>query len=200
MTPGPRKEPGWVAYGTLTLAVAGALWFGLLSWLSQFVYRPLDVRPSEVGLDSQVLTQTAAGVIFAGLIVVLLGVGISGALWLRLSHRKTLDGAKWRSRSMIVMAGVFGVVAIVVLFTMAIVSRNELGDGKTPNSLWNLNPWRATVVTIHSSKAPSSLTCVLYLGQADSVSVFYDHAGSHVFRIPTSDADTVATPHTRTCP
>ena len=103
-------------HATVILAVAGALWFGILSLGAVIVYAPVGVEPREVGLSSGTVLTQAAIVALAYLIVsVLFGVIVmvivrrvfpKSALargrrrgWRPVTGRVSLDVRGWSPRS-----------------------------------------------------------------------------------------------------
>jgi hypothetical protein len=80
---------------TAALAVAGVIWFGLLSLGAATAYGPAGVEPREIGLSSgTVLSQSAVGLALVVIVVALVQLVIAGS-----KPVVTLGGGERQARS-----------------------------------------------------------------------------------------------------
>jgi hypothetical protein len=190
------------AYGTLTLAVVGAILFGLLSLGAAVAYSPLGVRPNEIGLGSAaLLTQSAIALVFVGAVLAL------GDLVLLYKAERARFMTTPRLRRLLpslIPLLLFTVTGVVLI--PAFAARSALEDGSKPKSLFlTVNPWSAEVAHVawaHEEPADAEglPTCILYLGQADGTSVLYDGKTRQTWRIPSSELIVRAMPSLTECP
>jgi hypothetical protein len=140
---------------TAGLAVAGALWFGLLSLGAAIAYGAVGVHPREVGLSSgTVVVQSAIGLTIA--ILVLSLVQVVAALFerVRTSHNaKPATAAKpFSSISFLVKGGlILLVVALVFVIAEAWRARVILRDGHRTTSIAPTglpSPWGGQVADL----------------------------------------------------
>jgi hypothetical protein len=190
------------AYGTLALAVVGAMVFGLLSLGAAIAYSPLGVRPSEIGLGSAaLLTQSAIAVVFAAAVF-----GLADLVLMYQTERSfSLTTPRLQRLVPKLILYVLIIVAGVLLIP-AFTARSALENGSKPNTLiLTLNPWSAEVAHVawaheEPPEAEGLPTCVLYLGQADGTSVLYDGKTQQTWRIPSSELIVRAMPSLTECP
>ncbi|WP_221321553.1 hypothetical protein [Actinoplanes sp. L3-i22] len=205
----PTRPLDWLAkYAIPLLTVGGAVLFGALRLAYFFFYQQLRATPEEVGygyleiLSSQLVgTVELVALLTAALVMVNLGVRA-------LRHAA---GRRWQSMVSLPRRDVLarlvqrcGAVALIVVLTclpiLAWMFGTEAGNGITVRNIYLLHTVRIPVLAVQASPAtvawtspdkpgPADLSrrrCLLYLGKADGITVFYDVATQEGLRVPST--------------
>lgn len=199
----------WLGLVAPTLALVGLIAYSLVRLGYSIFYGPLDVSPDEVGLGyGQSLAEAGVGLFLLALILGV--VATIFALLIRLVARQSnLPVAlSWR--------WFLGALAILVLASMinstvlhAAMRADAVQHGEQVKPVRTLFlipaiPISAEPVTIDwivspAPTVPVSLTCVLYLGQAGGIAVFYDPRDHVTLRLP-MNAISITSRNDNSCP
>ena len=180
---GPERSDAQGFLGGIigSLSLLGLSLYTILRYAYSKFYAELGTAPEEVGLGYEdVLSRSAAGVV-----LFLLAFGaIFGflSIWRRMRRR-------WR--------GIFWALAVVAVVATGVsytVVANSLADKVRKGNSVLVTPWagwRAQHVhIIWTSEAPESRNrgyeSLMFLGDANGVSVFYEYDRGEIFRIPSS--------------
>jgi hypothetical protein len=182
------------------VGVLGAVAYVVLSVACVWVYAPMGVSPGEVGLDYSALLGRTGTLLAAYALVGLFGFIVH--LLVGMVHfrfRATvwqLAVISWRDgrRQMTSLIGGAMIAVCVGLVAGAVNDASRMKTGMTTISYFGVTPpWRAVVAHVSWARkpaegAPSLPSCLLYLGQSEGTSVFYDAVAPHgrSLRLPTS--------------
>ena len=218
----------WIVRYAVPLAgVTGAALYGVLRLAYVFFYLWLRATPDEVGYGySQVLADELMGAIeLVVLIATLIWIiGFSASVFVSLAQRVT---RKYRSKATEVhlfgklkaqkiAAWSLAIAVPIVLIWLPILGWLEGGqaaNGYAVRNVYLAGTIRLPVLAVQAvpaqvmwaapsgSGAPdiSRRPCLLYLGQADGTSVFYDVHSQESLRVPTADV-VIALEDTTTVP
>jgi hypothetical protein len=194
---------------TATVAIAGAVFYGVLRVSYANFYARFDVEPEEVGLgQTEIVIQTGllllVSMVFVG---VVMGAGflIMKAMGAVPATDVAPDASLFRRAlafsgtpySMIVVPAIF-ILALLVLVSLpgrgrSLADRVEKGETvRPPVSLthWDLyvKALPATLTSLSGNDLPRQLRShsLRYLGKADGVLVLYDWRTEKTFRLPMS--------------
>jgi hypothetical protein len=180
-------------YGALTGIVGGALYV-FVTLLCIWVYDPLGVSPAEVGLGyGALLIRTAVALVW----LIAFYLVILGPISLALP-------SDWRRTYWKLVLLVVAPCAFLLVIYGAWTDRNRMQDGKHPGTVafGPPTPWAADVARVlwTGGRPPTGLDlpdCLLYLGRADSTSVFYDArpGRQRSLRIPSMSVTVAVLPH-----
>lgn len=187
-------------YGLPAVSVIGLLMYGLLRQLYAHFYGSLGASPEEVGLGySEILALSGIG--FIGVIV--LPLVIAGALVFTIrrftSTPDPRDVVLWLAVPLAVLSAIAGTWSLVHstwdLTTKAYNGVSVTSVNLGPLQLLGLRAEPATVRWTGSATPPDPAldndTCLLYLGQANGISVFFDPGPPVVRTIRVQTADVV---------
>ena len=194
---------------TASVAIAGAVFYGVLRVSYTNFYARFDVEPEEVGLgQTEIVIQTGllllVSMVFVG---VVMGAGflIMKAMGAVPATDVAPDASLFRRAlafsgtpySMIVVPAIF-ILALLVVVSLpgrgrSLADRVEKGETvRPPVSLthWDLyvKALPATLTSLSGNDLPRQLRShsLRYLGKADGVLVFYDWRTEKTFRLPMS--------------
>lgn len=204
-----------VRYAVPLVGVTGAALYGVLRLAYVFFYLWLRATPNEVGYGySQVLSDELIGaielvVLIAALIWI---IGFSASIFVPLAQRVT---RKYRSKAaeihlsgklkaQRIAAWSLAIAIPIVLIWLPILGwleGEQAANGYSVRNVYLAGTIRLPVLAVQAVPAqviwasPSGLgepdisrrPCLLYLGQADGTSVFYDVHSQESLRLPTAD-------------
>lgn len=207
----------WVMhYAVPLIGVIGAALYGVLRLAYLFFYLPLRATPDEVGYGySQVLADELIGAIELIILTTLciVPLGISAYFFAQLFHRtkrkKRLAGphlrtSSWTSRAQNLVLWCFCVAIPIVFVSLPVLAwleGQEARNGFTVRNVYISHfialpvlaveavPATITWVSASGSHAAelSARQCLLYLGDANNDSVFYDIQSQESLKIPSSE-------------
>ncbi len=192
------------------LGILGALLYVVLRVYYVLFYLPLRATPEEVGYGYlEVLAGQSLGTVLLvlGGAAILSGVAVLLLVAVRAARLAVLRGQQVNplTRSMVLATVRWSVVAAITLTVfglpaLAWESGVEASHGHTKRNLY-VNGFRLPILAVaavpakvdwasdsHNPKFDlTERQCLLYLGQANGVSVFYDAASTESIRLPTAD-------------
>jgi len=195
-----------VKYGVPLLGTVGLVLYGMLRLAYVFFYVQLRATPQEVGYGyAEILSSQLIGtielVLLLAAVLLVLGLGADGL------RRATVRPATPRApyQGMVIrLARWSGLAAVVLVLTllpgMAWLQGTEARHGYTVRNVYLAHTVRIPVLAVQAvpavvawtnAAAPAPLDlrnrhCLLYLGQADGTTVFYDVTTRESLRLPSS--------------
>jgi hypothetical protein len=197
-----------VRYAAPLLGVAGAVLFGVLRLAYVFFYLRLRATPEEVGYGYlEILSGQLIGT--AELVLLLTAVGVAGMLAAG-AVRHAVAG-RWRAavsrpprETMTRLARRCALVAVVVVLTclpmLAWTFGTEARHGYAVRNIYLAYTVQIPVLAVQASPATAAWTgparpglpdlagrhCLLYLGQAAGITVFFDVATRESLHVPSA--------------
>ena len=207
----------WIMhYAVPLIGVIGAALYGVLRLAYLFFYLPLRATPDEVGYGySQVLADELIGaielIILTALCIVPLGIAAycSVQLFHRMKREKRLAGphlrtSSWTSRAQKLVLWCFCIAIPLVFVSLPVLAWLEGQEARSGFTVRNVYishfialpvlaveavPATITWVSASGSNAAelTARQCLLYLGDANNDSVFYDVHSQESLKIPSSE-------------
>jgi hypothetical protein len=206
----------WIVhYAVPLIGVIGAALYGVLRLAYVFFYLPVRATPDEVGYGySQVLADELIGaielVVLTALFIMPIGIaGYYSAQLFRQIKKQKISGFRAESsgrtaRVQKLILWCFGIAIPIVLVMLPVLGWLEGQEARNGFTVRNVYPTHFIVLPVLAVEAvPATITwvsaggsqlaevsvrqCLLYLGEANNISVFYDVRSEESLRIPSAN-------------